>query len=762
MPKGCLQIVVIFSLVLAFEGLASPAVAGYAKAGIALPQQVSFQYPSYIVDAYDADGSCWIGADESGQWPVPVVPQSLLVGPPPSDVSCVTFPIDHWVELSFPGRLIDGPGDDIIILEPGPSGEHALVFATDGAGQEYLLDLIKTPDGGEQEVTVIGLDIAGISFPFVPCAIRILALDSNGALPGFDIASVRARTCVDCSRTACNPYPPNGAENVPPDAHLTWSPGNSAQKHTVYFGTAINAVDANAAPVGKPIQPQDANSYDPGGLELGENYYWRIDEVNHADANSPWTGDIWNFKVADRIVVDDFESYNYSSNKIYDTWKSTGQAYADISTSPVRSCGQSMAFGFYYDSYFYSELTRTFIYPQDWACCGIKVLELFFFGQATNHIDDLMMYIAIGDGDVNAVVLYDGDPNNVAKESWHLWRIDLRNVTGVNLGNVTNITIGMRLGTTQPGGYGAGRIYFDDIVLYPSRCLQENKPVADWTGDCVVDLEDLEELSYNWLDSRYTVHPISPPKDPIAWYKFDGNTQDSIGSAHGDPSGSPTFVPGIYGQAISFNGYGDFVAITRAAELFSRINTQITIAFWQYGSDSPHLTDTVCCSNYIYGSAGPAIAINLGCWRNPSKYNWDCGFPWSFNGRLSGEHRYKSEWQGRWNHWAFTKNCQAGSMQIFLNGRLYDSRAGAKSPILGIDSFIIGSGWYGGYDGLIDDFRIYDYALSQLEVAYIATNGTGIFDQPLMSPADVFTDEQINFKDFAIFADNWLAEHLWP
>ena len=101
-------------------------------------------------------------------------------------------------------------------------------------------------------------------------------------------------------------------------------------------------------------------------------------------------------------------------------------------------------------------------------------------------------------------------------------------------------------------------------------------------------------------------------------------------------------------------------------------------------------------------------------------------------------------------------------MQIFLNGALYDSRMGANSPILGVTSFQIGSGWYGGYDGLIDDFRIYNYALSQLEVAYIATNGTGIFDQPIMSPADLDADKQINFKDFAVLAGSWLDEQLWP
>ncbi len=101
-------------------------------------------------------------------------------------------------------------------------------------------------------------------------------------------------------------------------------------------------------------------------------------------------------------------------------------------------------------------------------------------------------------------------------------------------------------------------------------------------------------------------------------------------------------------------------------------------------------------------------------------------------------------------------------MHIFLNGRLYDSRTGADSPISGVTSFEIGSGSYGGYDGLIDDFRIYDYALSQPEIAHAATNGTGIFDLPLMLPADLNDDNRINFADFALLADNWLKNGLWP
>ena len=101
-------------------------------------------------------------------------------------------------------------------------------------------------------------------------------------------------------------------------------------------------------------------------------------------------------------------------------------------------------------------------------------------------------------------------------------------------------------------------------------------------------------------------------------------------------------------------------------------------------------------------------------------------------------------------------------MQIFLNGALFDSRNNATTPLEGIISFEIGSGWYGGYDGLIDDFRIYDYALSGAEVAYAATNGTGIFDQQLMLPADLNNDNSIDFEDFAVLASDWLEKNLWP
>ena len=738
MKKGCLLILAAIYFLLSL-GSAAPAEEGV------------FEYPCYLVDAYDADDSCWTGMDAEGEYegPIRVVPEKWLVGPPLSEMSGVTLPPDHWIEVQFRGPIIDGPDDDILLIELGPVSEQALIFITDGAGRERLIGIATSGIAGSGvDPTEIGFDISGIALPFEPRAVRILGIDNGGRAPGFDIANVRARICTDCGEAACNPIPVDGAKNVPTDAILSWSPGQSALKHIVYFGTNFSYVGASAGGPSEPPHLQDANSFDPGGLELGTTYYWGIDEVND---HNVWPGEVWSFTTTDHFIVDDFEQYNSptdpNSNRIYDTW--TG-GDVDIGMDKTHECSKkSMEFDYLYNQTSeYSEAVRTFIPPQDWTAAGEKVLELFFSGRKYYN-STAQMYIALNDGNAEAIVPYPGEVNDLKKETWQPWRIELQELQDIDLRNIESIAIGFYADPDDPYGVdqGSGKIYFDDIRLYTSRCLEENIPESDFNCDCLVNFEDLEEMTFSWLDTGYNIYPVAAPNAPVARYEFEGN---------------PTYTQGVYGQAISFDGYKDAVEITGAANLFSKISTGITIAFWQYGADSPHHNDTLCCSNYTYGGEDPAVAINLGCWRRPGEYNWDCGEPWSFDNRLSGNHRYPGEWFGRWNHWAFTKDSEAGVMQIFLNGLLYDSRTDSHSPISGITSFEIGSGWYGGYDGLIDDFHIYDYALTQPEIAHAATNGTGIFDQTLMTPADLNGDNKIDFADFAVLADHWLENQIWP
>jgi hypothetical protein len=414
-------------------------------------------------------------------------------------------------------------------------------------------------------------------------------------------------------------------------------------------------------------------------------------------------------------------------------------------------------------------VVRAFEPPQNWARTEARVLQFMVRGAPGNATTG-QMYVALDDGQIEQRVSYVGDLHFLAEPQWHVCRIALADFNQVNLAHVTSMAIGRRPATTDPLGRGMGTIYLDDIVLRPAVCLQnrdvpdspEGRPAADLTGDCTVDYRDLQRLAKDWLYDRTRTLAVAAPNEPILWYDFEGDARDQAGTADGQLQGRCNFVPGVYGRALEFPGEDAAVTIPGAAGVFGRVRDAITITFWQRGADSTHRNTTVCCSDYVYGQMNPKIAIHLGCWRDPGQYRWDCGSPWSFENRLAGRHQDKSEWAGRWNHWAFTKDVRRGRMEIYLNGELYDSRTGTNTPITGIASFTIGSGWYGRYAGALDDFRIYDYALSAAEVAHVATRGTGLLPQPPDSSADLNTDGIVNFRDLAILATQWLQNNLWP
>ena len=93
------------------------------------------------------------------------------------------------------------------------------------------------------------------------------------------------------------PSPGAGEIGVPDTAMLSWTAGDYAVKHDVYFGTDETAVKNASDPNTLPGRGrQDANSYDPT-IALGQDHYWRIDEVNSAGIPE-WPGVIWSFASA--------------------------------------------------------------------------------------------------------------------------------------------------------------------------------------------------------------------------------------------------------------------------------------------------------------------------------------------------------------------------------------------------------------------------------------------------------------------------------
>ena len=107
---------------------------------------------------------------------------------------------------------------------------------------------------------------------------------------------------------ALSPDPADGAIIEAIWATVSWAPGDFAVSHDVYFSDNFDDVNegtgdafrGNQTPtyivVGFPGFPY------PDGLVPGTTYYWRIDEINEADPNSPWRGPIWSFSVAPRTA----------------------------------------------------------------------------------------------------------------------------------------------------------------------------------------------------------------------------------------------------------------------------------------------------------------------------------------------------------------------------------------------------------------------------------------------------------------------------
>jgi hypothetical protein len=204
------------------------------------------------------------------------------------------------------------------------------------------------------------------------------------------------------------PNPADGDEDVSATQILTWDTGAVAESHEVYFGTDADAVK-NATTASSEYKGPKAlgeESYDPGILMLNTAYYWRIDEVNGINPDSPWAGKVWSFTTSNYFVIDDFEDYDSTDNQIWFAWhdglgagtpgtqghlpgNGTGSAVGDETTASyteetiVNGGLQSMPVA--YDNNKqgyskYSEVEYTLTDQRDWTEECVTELSLWFRG----------------------------------------------------------------------------------------------------------------------------------------------------------------------------------------------------------------------------------------------------------------------------------------------------------------------------------------------------------------------------------------------
>ena len=207
---------------------------------------------------------------------------------------------------------------------------------------------------------------------------------------------------------ASSPTPRSGSVDVKQTIILSWGAGQDADSHEVYFGTDEDAVRSatQASPEYKGTKALGSESYTPGKLDWNTTYYWRVDEINPTNADSPWVGNVWSFTTANFLIIDNFESYDSGENQIWYSWhdglgygspgtqpyfagNGTGAAVGDETTPSfteetiVHGGSQSMPMTYDnnkqgYSKYSETELTLTS--PRDWTEGDVANLTLWFRG----------------------------------------------------------------------------------------------------------------------------------------------------------------------------------------------------------------------------------------------------------------------------------------------------------------------------------------------------------------------------------------------
>ena len=577
---------------------------------------------------------------------------------------------------------------------------------------------------------------------------------------------------------------PRNYEEVPWTASgpaMSWTAGVQAGSHDVYFGTT--ETDVNGAT--NPNSPPGYGNQDPCTFTfpvappvLGKTYYWRIDEVNEiAHPDTPWKGDLWQF------TIDSFESvepFEYASTAALQTvWSVSGTGSRSLEDVVVHGGDGSMQYDYTNASSITEASALISALPVDggdWTVAGIKALTLYFSGDGTNATQPIYVILEDGAGKSAAVTYGDNgeDPEDIKDPDWNEWNIELSDypaANDVNLKSINKIYIGIGNKTTP--STGSGTVYFDDIRLYPTRCVPAFAPAGDIDGpgdvenDCNVDFIDVNLMVYDWLEVDYnSVGDDGDVNDSAQWYNDSGGR----------------------GQVIHFNGTNDWVDLEDRD--FSNFHNK-TIAFHVKMVDYPqvyrylfYFTDDDEDDPYrIYFMTRTVGNIRV---RFIDTYTQD-----AFVGT-------------GWHHLALVLEDTADGRctgKFYLDGTLLGSQtypgrprhSGAASGV-NIGSSDDASGDF--MEGYIDEFRVYDYALNQSEIDWLESDGssgtqpqdkmlvyytfnettgttaanssTYVFNHPLHSDAELYDGEAtgskvINFMDYAILAESWLKiNQVWP
>jgi len=229
-----------------------------------------------------------------------------------------------------------------------------------------------------------------------------------------------------------------------------------------------------------------------------------------------------------------------------------------------------------------------------------------------------------------------------------------------------------------------------------------SEPCGEYAGNPVNLTNNLSGVDITLTDSSTIDRGL------VAYYPFNGNANDASGNGNHAATNTALLAADRFGQANSAYLFNSNAFIEMTSGLPDM--TSVTISLWV---NAAQLSDTVMMWE---GDVWPAQDITLGIRTNDIRFatkSSDGFLVWTSPGLTTGQ----------WHNLTFVGNNEAGQKQIWLNGSLVSS-ANRPGPFgLGHHYKLqIGRNYDGSnppsnfFCGLIDDIRVYNRALSGLEV----------------------------------------------
>lgn len=211
--------------------------------------------------------------------------------------------------------------------------------------------------------------------------------------------------------------------------------------------------------------------------------------------------------------------------------------------------------------------------------------------------------------------------------------------------------------------------------------------------------------------SNAAVNQTTISKGLVAYYPFDNNSSDYSGKGNHGSSYGATPTSDRFGRpnrAYNFNGMGQYIQVPRSPSLEPA--EEITISFWMYGKPGYDGMQRIV-RKAAHVSSGYMVSFTNADNRLDFRAS---------NSDLSCITKYGVERTNYLNRWLFvtaTYSKKTHSGKFYIDGQLSSTTTNACYEMNHADDLYIGNFRQNeGFEGSLDDLRIYDRVLSEAEI----------------------------------------------